>query len=400
MEKISDVQNILVAGNGFDLHHCLPTRYLDFLNIIQRLMELERDGKLDKCQYLAYVLGAQSPLYESDMMVKRCYDVHKSVIDKTRLDTKTLKKMVNLAKKNIWMKFFIERNEKKGGWVDFENEIALIIRAFTNLIENMDKVCKELGVEVYVDDLGLSKEDRYFMTSKAFSELYKSDEEKTLKKEFWNILEENGEDIFLSVNSKKIAERLYSHLEDFVKILNWYIIEFVQKVAVTKQSKNNLFIQCDRVITFNYTNTFSILYDKSCQIPVSFVHGSAQMNNMVLGIDSDESDQMGTLDLSFVEFKKYYQRAFFNTDYNLKNNLPEGGKYMLHFVGHSMDVTDQDILKALIRNKKVTESIVYYHDKDSHRQVITNVIALFGKDEFDELRLQNKIRFEKLESFE
>lgn len=41
MEKISDVQNILVAGNGFDLHHCLPTRYLDFLNIIQRLMELE-----------------------------------------------------------------------------------------------------------------------------------------------------------------------------------------------------------------------------------------------------------------------------------------------------------------------------------------------------------------------
>ena len=65
-----------------------------------------------------------------------------------------------------------------------------------------------------------------------------------------------------------------------------------------------------------------------------------------------------------------------------------------------MDVTDQDILRALIRDPKVTQSIIFYHDDESHQQVIKNVIALFGKDEFEKLRRKHKVTFEKLGSFE
>ena len=77
----------------------------------------------------------------------------------------------------------------------------------------------------------------------------------------------------------------------------------------------------------------------------------------------------------------------------------EGGD-RLHFVGHSMDITDQDILKLLITDKKTSGSIIYYHDEASHRQLIMNVIALFGKDKFEQLKREHKISFKQLGPFE
>lgn len=394
-------QKVLVTGNGFDLHHCLPTRYSDFLDVIKRLMEMDKEGNINRCQFLTYVLGEQSPLYNSNTMIKKCYDVHKAVIDKTRLDTKKLQQMVSIANENIWMVYFLERDIKRVGWVDFEKEIARVIKAFRNVIKELDQKCfHNQGYEVCLEDLVVSMEDYYIVTSEAFNELFYYDEYTRLNQEFWNTQIIENEIRYLSADSRKIAEKLYQSLEEFIEILKWYITEFVQKIAVTQESKMSTLFDCDRVITFNYTNTFSILYDKQGWLPVSFVHGSAKEGNMVLGVNDDKCDQLKGLDLSFVAFKKYYQRTYKNTDYDFEKNLPNGSKYKLFFVGHSMDVTDQDILRALIRDSKVTQSIIFYHDDESHQQVIKNVIALFGKDEFEKLRRKHKVAFEKLGSFE
>lgn len=394
-------QKVLVTGNGFDLHHCLPTRYSDFLDVIKRLMEMDKEGNIDRCQFLTYVLGEQSPLYNSNTMIKKCYDVHKAVIDKTRLNTKKLQEMVSIAKENFWMIYFLERDIKRVGWIDFEKEIARVIRAFRNVIKELDQKCmNNQGYEVCLEDLVVSMEDYYIVTSEAFHELFYYDEYTRLNQEFWNTQIIENEIRYLSADSRKIAEKLYQSLEEFIEILKWYITEFVQKIAVTQKSKMATLFDCDRVITFNYTNTFSILYDKHGWLPVSFVHGSAKEGNMVLGVNDDKCDQLKGLDLSFVAFKKYYQRTYKNTDYDFEKNLPNGSKYKLYFVGHSMDVTDQDILRALIRDSKVTQSIIFYHDDESHQQVIKNVIALFGKDEFENLRRKHKVTFEKLGSFE
>lgn len=34
---------VLVLGNGFDLYHKLPTRYLEFMHVVKRLKELGED---------------------------------------------------------------------------------------------------------------------------------------------------------------------------------------------------------------------------------------------------------------------------------------------------------------------------------------------------------------------
>ena len=34
MTDTKQEKNVLVIGNGFDLYHCLPTRYIDFINVV------------------------------------------------------------------------------------------------------------------------------------------------------------------------------------------------------------------------------------------------------------------------------------------------------------------------------------------------------------------------------
>lgn len=35
--EMKNEQKVLVIGNGFDIYHHLPTRYIDFLKVVERL---------------------------------------------------------------------------------------------------------------------------------------------------------------------------------------------------------------------------------------------------------------------------------------------------------------------------------------------------------------------------
>lgn len=394
-----DIIDVLVTGNGFDLHHCLPTRYCDFLDVMNRLVELDGEGNLNRCQYLKYVFGPQSPLYNINPMIKKCYDIHSNVIVNMPLEIDGFASMVCKIKTNLWLKYFRDIHFERPGWIDFEKEMSEIISVFRRMIGQLN--CVEKGYSPCLEDMNLAQADYFVLMQNAFEDFFINIEGwHVLRDEYWNIRGEGDGKVYCSVNEKSVATKLYTDLEELVDVLDWYITEFIQKIAVNQKSYNLLFEQCQRVVNFNYTNTFSILYDGQHEKPVFYIHGSAEKDNMVLGINDDETDQLKALNLSFVEFKKYYQRTFKQTDYDYEKILPNGGNYRLHFVGHSMDATDQDILKLLIEDEKTTQSIIYYHDEMSHKQLIINTIALFGKDEFERLKREHKIEFQKLEAFE
>lgn len=175
VERVAkDEEWVLVTGNGFDLHHCLPTRYVDFLDVVNRLMELDEEEKLQNCQWLAYILGDQSPLYGSNEMIKKCYDVHRDVINSTQLDEEKLQNMVDLAKENMWMQYFSYEDFRNVGWIDFEKEISRVIKAFQDMIVGMNKHCKQ-GDIVYVEERELSPENYHIVTHKAFETFFSED---------------------------------------------------------------------------------------------------------------------------------------------------------------------------------------------------------------------------------
>ena len=52
----------------------------------------------------------------------------------------------------------------------------------------------------------------------------------------------------------------------------------------------------------------------------------------------------------------------------------------LYIFGHSLDVTDKDILRDLILNDNVYTTI-FYHNKETMGQQIANLVKVIGQDE-------------------
>src|SRR5699024_1065215 len=96
-----------------------------------------------------------------------------------------------------------------------------------------------------------------------------------------------------------------------------------------------------------YTHTYESIYSEGT---VFHLHGDTSYE-IILGINSDENDTVGTIDTSFVSFKKYYQRALYETDVDylswLRKKPQKENKINLVVMGHSLDITDQDIISAL-----------------------------------------------------
>lgn len=75
----------------------------------------------------------------------------------------------------------------------------------------------------------------------------------------------------------------------------------------------------DKILSFNYTNTYARLYDKYGSAEYCYIHGKANItnsiitNNMVLGIDEYLTEDRKNKDTDFIAFKKFYQRIYKET---------------------------------------------------------------------------------------
>ena len=182
---------------------------------------------------------------------------------------------------------------------------------------------------------------------------------------------------------------------------------------------NNLDI--DKVLSFNYTDTYVKLYDFAHD-KCDYIHGKANSNgtistnNMVLGIDEYLHGERKDNEVEFVAFKKFYQRICKQTGCQYKEwaeeiehdgileklNLREEFREKMHFddfvnqnflyiFGHSLDVTDKDVLKTLILNDNVYTTIYYLEKFDKNgngdngrgdlEQKVSNLVKVIGQDE-------------------
>ena len=74
----------------------------------------------------------------------------------------------------------------------------------------------------------------------------------------------------------------------------------------------------------------------------------------------------------------------------------KGEEHNIYIFGHSLDVTDKDILKELIMLPRTTTTIYYYND-EAYKQYIVNLVKLIGQDELTDRvhGLNPKINFKK-----
>lgn len=377
--------NIIVIGNGFDIAHNLPTKYTEFLEFVKVIRGILNTKNTNDADW-----GKINP------QIKRI------IIENTENKRNNLFTQENIWKNliddNFWIEYFLQNDmHGKENWIDFESEISDIIQVL-----HYDMQQKINDCNLYDDFDGLFFNE--------FLDCYVNDQ--------------NME------TYKDIKDKLYNDLNKLIKTLEIYLAEYVEKIECKKISPDikeiiNVSKEENKVLCFNYTNTIEKLYANNCEIDIDYIHGKVnnnyeiEKNNMVLGIDEFLSSEEQNKYIEFVEFKKFYQRIYKETGCKYKawvdrikeeylqytkakmkdiersttdiqsmiNSMIESTimnkksrKHNLYIYGHSLDITDGDILRDLILNNNVN-TIIFYHNKESMGKQIANLVRVIGEDE-------------------
>lgn len=436
--------NILLIGNGFDLAHGLPTKYTDFLlfcKIIFKFVEINKiegsiplnndnnnaekwlnDNHMDPfldLEKMKKIFHDECPAELSERDKDVYWNILNDYLIPTFLTTyftkennyKLFKEILYLTNRNFWIEYFLKNPMyQKENWIDFENEISQVIQSFDKDIHNLDKnLDRGSGIDHLVDKFS----NRFL--NEAYSKY------SHVKK------------------YRHVRDELIFDLNRLIRAFEIYLAEFVEKIKITKISpdireiisfKDAMDMYNNRIISFNYTSIYWKVYS-NCLLGnfegsvVDFIHGKADINNtietnyMVLGIDEYLKKKKQNKEIDFIAFKKYYQRIHKETGYGYKDlieeMIQEGQKYKnaisqckskvkknergaenykttlnifaanppkhhLYIFGHSLDVTDKDILKELILTDYVYTTI-YYRNLEQKGQQIANLVKVIGQDE-------------------
>lgn len=388
------MEHVLMLGNGFDLYYKLPTKYNNFLQIVSFLSEI-LPTDLKNFETVGDILSAYTSSYD-DGFVALCYATHQELYDSTTLPHSQVDELLALTKNNIWFRYLLKSFNKDVGWIDFEKEISNVINALRSLLQNIYPKIRGFDIPddsldghiVRAFDFSFFGADGRVLIGNVFKTAYR------VKAEY--LVEYPLGSGNLITDSAKIISVLSTALYDLSEALKLYLSIFAESIIPRYFADNHFrlslpFQGISRVITFNYTNTYEHLYKHT----VHHLHGRTD-GKIVLGINPDKYDEVADADTLCIAFKKYYQRVMYGTDTPYQSWIRNNLKYTLMIMGHSLDVTDADIITELFSN--ATEITIIYHDDASKSSYIGNIIKMYGKSGFDKLRKEKKLEFRHIDS--
>lgn len=398
LESGVQIMNVFLVGNGYDLHHAFPTSYINFVNVVCFLSE--RDN--EEFATVGKVLG-NIELQNKDEFIKKCYNQHFEIYNEALLPQEEVATVVDGAKKSCWFNYFRKCVSKNIKWIDLEKEILTVISAFEAFFEQDGALT--LSNNNVIFDLSAvpeNKEHRFIIEKFGFF-FEEMSESRIGRSRMMRIKDEYvvenviGSQVFY-LDTEKIVSFLYDDLCDVMLMLRLYMQLFVDgpaKEYARREIKPHWphLPTPQSVYSFNYTNTIELLYGNNM---VDHIHGNTN-SDIVLGVNPDEHDEVYSIDTTFLQFKKYFQRTFSKTDLSFIHKMrfakktPRSNDTTLTVIGHSLDITDKDIIMQIFDSAK--EIKILYHSDSSIKNQIKNLVRIYGKTGFDELRDAKALQF-------
>ena len=405
-----------MIGNGFDLEHNLPTSYKDFLEFCDKarqiytlnetvsISEYQRNS-LDDWKIDTSVKELLLSAFKERKLNKALQEEGTHIVNVTT-PNKMLDELSIQLRSNTWLGYFLHCPSYIGdNWIDFETEISRVIQALD---------CARFQVNSGGDVADIDADKRKILVA------------------IWKSSKMNLQGAFKDIASiDRFTGFLDNELERLIRALEIYIAGIINNISISKKSLDIEKINPDHVLSFNYSDTYKRIYGTGKSITYDYIHGKADIGknvntcNLVLGIDEYLGDDRKDKELEFLTFKKYYQRIYKSTgnayldwagkikmddaEYHRKLNLVYTGEadplysflekkryyldvssierpeHKLYIFGHSLDVTDKDVLKLLICNDNVQTKIFYHRknrdDKTTLGKLIKNLVQIIGKDE-------------------
>lgn len=410
-------RGILILGNGFDLAHGLPTRYTDFLEFARRVMliytyAVKPDVEIDYnntwlvpwceekpdeearkflTQKLEMLFQSRKVRHVQSLKDLACQDLIVNVNE--RLD-----QFNGYLKENIWFHYInnLYNQMKTCGenWIDFEKEISFIVKTFDNAHESLSQFLYDLDKKC-LDAANLSP------AVSAKIKIFKKACETSYNNTFYNIFTKN--------TVRDLRSKLYEDLENLILAFEIYLTDFVEEIHITKTLTAIEHINPKYVMNFNYTKTYEKKYKRDgANAQICYIHGTCEKNrdpennNMVLGIDEYLSSDLRSEHTDFCIFKKFVQRIRKRNDVsysswadefeNVEPVVHESDYYReiikrllentvtdVFICGHSLDVTDKDILRRFLIAPNTCIHI-FARDKASEGELIANLIRITDEE--------------------
>lgn len=378
--------NIFLVGNGLDLHFGLPTKYSNFLNFMKYLKNKGCIENICTDKPISQFFE-NAELIKIDEDFERFYNKHRIACNNIFIEREEYQ-FLFAGLNNHWLKYFLLSLDKEKTWIDLEKEISYVLKCF-------DKFCVTEGQDSV---------SHYIV--KSFGMIFNDENKENFFKEF---PKGSGNKIF---NKEKMIKQLSLELDEFTKLLKIYIRHFADDILtnVNREEINiddPAFLKADYAVNFNYTNTFEKLYELN-KDKVFHLHGNVN-DEIILGINPDSKDELNGLDTTFIQFKKYYQRIVNRTDVDYQNfiknidifysqspNLSNTNNFIVIVAGHSLDKTDEDIIKQVFR--LADKIIILCHNDQAIGNYIKKLITIYGKKEFDNLRSETDLEFTSYEN--
>lgn len=370
--------NMLIIGNGFDLAHGRPTTYSDFLQFLNYIL-LAKDHPGDKSQF------------EASLNIK-CQTVKQYILDSfdTRKNSGTeaawnkdpmVQELYEHLDKNVWYEYFknIWENDLINGknWIDFEQEILEVISFFDHKITNKYEPISKLQGD------SVNEKNRHF-----WSLFYIKIQQENVQRCTWS----------------DFIDKTYQDLQDLVRCLEIYLDNCVGKMPILCYSPDIKDMDFHSALSFNYTAIPTDIYPLLTN--THNIHGHAKAdrpvteNDMVLGVNEYWEGTDKNFRTNFNLYKKFVQRIVKGTGIDYKNTLQKMTeeynksesfhtqsygyielKYNnVYIFGHSLDTTDGDILREVIRTEGVVTTI-FYRNKQQQSDQIANLSKVLGQDE-------------------
>ena len=389
--------DILVIGNGFDLAHGLPTRYSDFLTFLHEIRNLviKNEGKhFDNNQDILNKLQVKEFV---DNYFKNVFSTEESAY---LVVNKLQDKIIN----NIWVTFFqtVYSNKSISGqnWIDFEQEIKKIIMAMYTFRKKFGSLCFDSFYKGEIPS-NLTEGNELLIDDNVLLPVYSVINASTTKLRL------------RSIDYELLKRRMRIDLSRFIEAMDIYFGFFVKgfstNVILPDFARREVF---KHVLSFNYVNNYERFYcSEEAKIRTCYVHGNTRCgnfisnnlgikNNMVLGFEEYLSGTDKDNDLEFVYYKKYFQRILKGTgneylswlklgeddmtandpDALMAGEIDLNHKNHIYIFGHSLDITDREVLRELILRDSV-KTTIYYHDEEAHERLILNLIKIIGQEQ-------------------
>lgn len=369
------MDNVLLVGNGFDLAHGLLTKYDNFLFLMKNW------GK-----FLIEKEKLKNVLYDKNMFDGK-NEYSRYLINRNSFNEDNIRQLGNIIKNNLWVDYYRKCEAEIDGWIDFEREVYPVLNLFENIFKARYRIVSFTAID---GKTALFERDDLKQEDKRIADLIKG------------IIIKYNQDYYIAADyvsskygilKKKIIKKLREEFDEFIRAFEIYLHEFVYTNNHVRKLKQLDRIKIDSVISFNYTLTEK-LYGIDGE-NVHHIHGMIRedllvgANNMVVGVNEQKNQNM-----DFVYFVKYFQRIQKNSGVKYKQFIdmdflgrPDHKDYTLHIYGHSLDETDEDILRYVIgklnsKNQlhfKPRKVVIYYYDQSDFEQKVINLIKLYNR---------------------